>query len=1220
METNRQCHTATANHSGDSSDLYMNESLVTNGELAQTGSGQLDKESSPRESPNRNSTQNESTSSQEDGSTNNVNKGDKQQKNNKVKRVIDCLSWNVEGLLEKINTDDFLEFLKKFDILILGETFTLPRFNFEIKFPEYFHEHSPAKKYNRFGRPSGGIVLLIRKELKKFCKILATNTSHVLAVRIDKSLLDRRKDIVLVATYIHPTGSVFYTDKDYNCTLEELEQFLVDYTDTNEDADIVVAGDLNARVGDWCLGGNSVPGEEENEDTTWNLDRTSQDTVINANGKTLIELCTTFNLSPVGGLKTKNFNDRVTFIGPGGSSQIDHFVATAEIIEDIIEYNNYNRIESKHLPISVKIGTKEESTQQEEQKRSLTKRKWQENRKEEVINILNKPSTIRLLEEAEASLDQDINLGVEKFTSVLTKANKPMETTLDLTMKNKFKQGWFDKQCLKKKKEVKKKLDSLTLLHPNTSQTKRNRLRKQYLDSKIDYHKLLREKRKKYNRDMKTQLKEDSKDSKKFWSTIKRISTKKTPQPDISKERWQTHFTQLLNPNSEQPQSSEHKTLEDEPIEDPDLDGEITREEVARSIKNLKKEKSTGMDNISAELLQTAGDRVIPFLTKLMNKLFQAGCFPLSWATAIVVPLYKKGDRDIEDNYRGISLLSIPSKILTSILNKRLYNWAEENGKISTEQAGFRRSYSTVDHIYTLYSMASNCLYGRKRSKLYVAFIDYRKAFDTVDRNILFKILEKQGVSTKFLNMLKAVYKVVNVVIRCGEEFTNTIYCPLGVKQGCLLSPLLFSLLITEVARKVAEMGRAGYQFIPGTSPIYSLLFADDIVLISTTPAGLQNQLNSLKRASDEIGLTVNLDKTKVMTFRKGGFLGRSEKWYFGRTRLEVVNSYKYLGFTMTTKLSTEIALAEYAGRAKNRIISIFRALYKLGPIDVNLFFKLFDTQVKPILLYAAEVWGNRQVEGREKLHVIERVHMYACKRLLGVSMKTPNAFIYAELNRFPLTIDSVMRSIKYWAKLLQLPQERIPRQAYEREKAEMNKVNGWGHNLKKQLEENGYGNVWLSEGVNNFNTFCRAFRQTLVDQFWQNQHAKLTSKARFTLYNSFKEDHNRENYLDNITITRFRKTLTRARFGVVDIKANAIYSNPEANTTCPFCAEEETMYHLLLKCPTYNGIRNKYLERRWITLNNIKVEELLGSQHQEIQQSAASFLFYALQLRDNLI
>ena len=90
--------------------------------------------------------------------------------------------------------------------------------------------------------------------------------------------------------------------------------------------------------------------------------------------------------------------------------------------------------------------------------------------------------------------------------------------------------------------------------------------------------------------------------------------------------------------------------------------------------------------------------------------------------------------------------------------------------------------------------MASNCLYGNRRSKLYVVFVDYKKAFDTVDREILWGILKKRGVSTKVIRMLRAIYKVVNAVVRVGGKLTGVIKCPMGVKQGCQLSPILFSL------------------------------------------------------------------------------------------------------------------------------------------------------------------------------------------------------------------------------------------------------------------------------------------------------------------------------------------------------------------------------------------------------------------------------------------
>ena len=186
--------------------------------------------------------------------------------------------------------------------------------------------------------------------------------------------------------------------------------------------------------------------------------------------------------------------------------------------------------------------------------------------------------------------------------------------------------------------------------------------------------------------------------------------------------------------------------------------------------------------------------------------------------------------------------------------------------------------YSTIDHIYTLITMISNCLYGRRRSKLYIAFIDYQKAFDTVDRNKLWNVLKKMGISTKMLQMLQGIYKSVQACVRSGNELTDLFECPLGVKQGCLLLPLIFSLLISEVAEKVTQRGRQGYQFLPGTEELFIILFVDDVVLLARTPAGLQNQLNNLKSESENLRLTVNLQKNQNNGLQKGRISRQSRK------------------------------------------------------------------------------------------------------------------------------------------------------------------------------------------------------------------------------------------------------------------------------------------------------------------------------------------------------
>ena len=140
--------------------------------------------------------------------------------------------------------------------------------------------------------------------------------------------------------------------------------------------------------------------------------------------------------------------------------------------------------------------------------------------------------------------------------------------------------------------------------------------------------------------------------------------------------------------------------------------------------------------------------------------------------------------------------------------------------------------------------------------------------------------------------------------------------CFQGLKQGCILSPMLFSMLINELANETLEKGKHGVSLGPAEIELFLLLFADDLTLLSPTVIGLQNQLNVLQEATQRLGLTVNLDKSKVVVFRKEGFLGAREKWVFNGNKLEVVNSYKYLELTFSTRLSFSAAVEDMAVRA----------------------------------------------------------------------------------------------------------------------------------------------------------------------------------------------------------------------------------------------------------------------------------------------------------------
>ena len=191
-----------------------------------------------------------------------------------------------------------------------------------------------------------------------------------------------------------------------------------------------------------------------------------------------------------------------------------------------------------------------------------------------------------------------------------------------------------------------------------------------------------------------------------------------------------------------------------------------------------------------------------------------------------------------------------------------------------------------------------------------------------------------------------------------GASLTDSIHCLRGVKQGDVCSPILFSLFINELALDIIKGGKHGAILTSTLVEIFILLFADDIILLSETAVGLQNQLNILYRSSEKLQLKVNFDKSNIIVFRKGGYLAAHEKWFCGKNRIEVVNAYKYLGLYFTTKLRFSTACSDLAARGKRAVMGILSVLYKFGNQSMKLLGKLFDSKVQPVLLYAAEIWG----------------------------------------------------------------------------------------------------------------------------------------------------------------------------------------------------------------------------------------------------------------------
>ena len=499
-------------------------------------------------------------------------------------------------------------------------------------------------------------------------------------------------------------------------------------------------------------------------------------------------------------------------------------------------------------------------------------------------------------------------------------------------------------------------------------------------------------------------------DSRKFWAIL---NSKKKDKHPVSIQQLLDHFKEVSvgpadNFSLDSINDPVTPTLRD--LDTNPLNKRFTEDEVKTQILKLKNGKAAGNDRIINEYMKHSVSVLMPLYLYLFNRVLDEGQVPEDWLIGLIIPLYKnKGDKTDCNNYRGITLLSCFGKLFTAILNTRLYNFCEQNNLISEMQAGFRSGYSTLDHLYLVQSMIE--LFCHRKKKLYAAFVDYAKAFDTVSREALWYKLLKHGIDGKILKVIRSLYTNIKSCVSLNSIKSEFFASMRGVRQGENLSPLLFSLFVNDLENFLQASGchpvSTHTSEIESLMKIMVLMYADDTIILSDSAAGLQKALDALHTYCATWQLQVNCSKTKVVVFGKRKFDPTKFTFKFNGSELELVHSYKYLGLTVSYNGSFKMGVQELTKQASRAMYALLAKCRSLAlPIDIQLY--LFDTLVKPILLYGCEIWGHQQFQ------CIERLHLKFMKYILGVKLSTCNSVVYGELGRQPLSLTIKIRMINY--------------------------------------------------------------------------------------------------------------------------------------------------------------------------------------------------------------
>uniref|UniRef100_A0A8C4S0K5 Reverse transcriptase domain-containing protein n=1 Tax=Erpetoichthys calabaricus TaxID=27687 RepID=A0A8C4S0K5_ERPCA len=327
--------------------------------------------------------------------------------------------------------------------------------------------------------------------------------------------------------------------------------------------------------------------------------------------------------------------------------------------------------------------------------------------------------------------------------------------------------------------------------------------------------------------------------SRRFWSTVRRLRRGKqysvntvyggdgallTLTWDVV-GRWGEYFQDLLNPTN-MPSNEEAEPGDSE------VGSPISGTEVTEVVKKLVGGRALGVDEIRPEFLKALDVVGLSWLTCLCNIAWTSGTVPLDWQIGVVVPLFKKGDRRVCSNYRGITLLSLPGKVYSGVLERRV-RWIVEP-RIQEEQCGFRPGRGTVDQLYTL----SRVLEGAWEftQQVYMCFVDLEKAFDCVPRGIQWGVLREYGVPDRLIRTVWSLYNRCQSLVRIAGSKPNPFPLRVGLRQGCPLTPILFITLMDRISRR--SQGVEGVRF--GGLRIGSLLFEDDVVMFASSSRDLQ--------------------------------------------------------------------------------------------------------------------------------------------------------------------------------------------------------------------------------------------------------------------------------------------------------------------------------------------------------------------------------------------
>ena len=594
-----------------------------------------------------------------------------------------------------------------------------------------------------------------------------------------------------------------------------------------------------------------------------------------------------------------------------------------------------------------------------------------------------------------------------------------------------------------------------------------------------------------------------------------------------------------------------------------ELDMDITVEEVNEAMNEIG--TGTSIDGIAPDILQIIPPSIRQLMHQLYNKVFSS-TYPAAWQDQLLLPHPKKGHKLADPQLRGIAIGALLSRVYDKIVNKRFKNWYVPN----KEQAGFRELMGCLLQIFVIYLLME--LSKATGNEIYVAFMDYEKAFDFLNRKHLMDKLVRRKVGKRFAEAIHNIYQTTAYVPKISNtQLGDRITTEHGVTQGKESSANLYSFYVSDMP---ACMEHFTADFM---DPLNLVQLADDTATVASLTMTLCEKIRALFGYSDKNFQVANIGKTKYLHLSKTPFtdpLQIDEDQFVESAHKK---GYIYLGLLF---ISSNILIEHIVANIDHRMGNMHK-LYAwlqfndLTPIKIKLL--VLYNCVFQAILYAAETWGDITAVS-DRILLMER---QALKRCLGVKSSTPDDLLYIELDRADIVSIIRDRQCNFYQKLMSLEED----SAIILDVLEM----------CKELEIVRYYEALHNEHSDQ-NLAEKKVSCTESERTYSKRYRDLTDLQYCpAIYESFmRED--------------LRIIVTRWRLSCYDlaIETGRYEGTAREERLCLFCDVVEDEHHAIFDCKAYDTIRTEYQDmlREFPT-----VKDILNPKTKEMANDVGRFL-----------